>query len=205
MAGIYSWLKTVVIFMIFLTILSNLLGKSDFKKYINIATGLLLVLVTVNPILQFLKSDKGFDYFYDSVNFNLKTTEIANEMKDAEAGQQKRILAQYKKEIIDQIEQLLNERDLYLVRANVVINEDVNSEEYAKIQALEVEATYSAVDERTPDKVEIVVIPDVTIGGKEKKTSNASFLSPQEIQIKNMLSDFYNISAENINISIQGG
>lgn len=210
MESIYSWLKTVVIFMIFLTILTNLLGKSDFKKYINVATGLLLVLVTVSPILQFLTQDKGFDYYFSSSSFQLQTTEVANEMRQAEENQQVVILTKYKDEIRAQIKDLLEERELYLIDADIVIDEDVESEGYAKIKELTVIATYSAkaADDDTGIEIPSIEISEIVIGNKEenkneKKTED--FLTPMEIQVKNMLSDFYNIKADNINISIQGG
>lgn len=209
MEGIYSWIKTIVIFMIFLTILSNMLGKSDFKKYINVVTGLLLVLVTVNPILQFISQEESFDYYFDSVSFDLQTTEVANEMQDAEEAQRQVILANYKEEIRAQIESLLEERDLYLLSSEIVINEDSSSEDYAKIKELTVVCTYYVQEDKTVDKVDPIVIPDIEIGinaeNKEEKTKEEEFLSPMEIQVKNTLSDFYNIKADNINISIQGG
>lgn len=210
MESIYSWLKTVVIFMIFLTILTNLLGKSDFKKYINVATGLLLVLVTVSPLLQFLTQEKGFDYYFTSSSFQLQTTEIANEMKQAEENQQAAILMKYKEEIRTQIKDLLEERELYFIDADIVIDEDVESEGYAKIKELTVIGTYSSkvTDTETGIEIPSIEIPEIVIGNKEEKKQEKQtedFLTPMEIQVKNMLSDFYNIKADNINISIQGG
>lgn len=211
MGAVYSWLKTVVIFMIFLTILSNLLGKSDFKKYINLTTGLLLVLVTVNPILEFLSSDKGFDYFYDSISLQMESTEVANEMKDAQENQQKEIINEYKRKIQEQMEQLLKEKDLNLLSSEIIIDEDSNSEEYAHIKRIQVVATYLAVTKESETKVAKVVIPEIEIGvdseqkdtEKEDVGRDARFLSPMEIQIINMLAEFYQISPDNIEVRIQ--
>lgn len=210
MQGVYSWLKTIVIFMIFLTILSNLLGKSDFKKYINVVTGLLLVLVTMNPILKLLSMDDSFDYYFDSVSFNLQTTEVANEMRDAEEGQRQIILENYKEEIVKHIEDLLKEEELYLLNAKVSIEEDSSSEDYAKIKQITLKATYSVPDSESETTIEKVEIPKIEIGTSApsevvKNENSNDFLSPMEIHIKNVLSDFYNMSEDNINVSIQGG
>ena len=54
-------------------------------------------------------------------------------------------------------------------------------------------------------------IPKVEIGtsapseAAKKKKDSEDFLTPMEIHIKTILSDFYNMSADNINVSIQGG
>jgi stage III sporulation protein AF len=41
--------------------------------------------------------------------------------------------------------------------------------------------------------------------GEEEENTSQNMPSPTEINIKNKLSDFYNIEQGNINISIQGG
>ena len=209
MEQVYDWLKTIVIFMIFLTIISNLLGKSDFKKYINVVTGLLLILVTVNPILQFIKADQKFDYYFDSVTYDLETKEIGNQMKDAEEAQRRVILKRYKEEIKKQIEILLRKEELYLLDANIEIEEDMNREEYARIQELDVTATFYANEVQVTQNEKQILIPKITIGDdrkEERKAENQdTYLSPMEIHIRDILSDFYKVPIGNINISIQGG
>jgi len=208
MEGIYNWVKTIVIFMIFLTIISNMLGKSDFKKYINVATGLLLVLVTMGPLLQLLTGDNSFDYFFQSALFQQESIEVAHEMEQAEKNQRHVILEEYKKKICEQVGQILKKQELYLVDASVVIDEDDESAAYGTIQSMTVTATYYAQPEQK-NQVKKVEIPKVTLDsdGKEKQKDQSSqeFLSPMEIKVKNTLSDFYNIDSGNINISIQGG
>lgn len=208
MSGVYTWLKTVVIFMIFLTILSNLLGKSDFKKYVNVVTGLLLMLVTMNPLLKIISGEEGFEYYFESVSFDLQTTEVANEMKDAQEAQRKVILKKYKEEIKEQIEDLLKKEDLYLVDAKIEVEEDMESEDYARLKTISLVAAYQEQEEES-NIIRRVEIPEIDIGAigesKVESKQEEDFLSPVEIKVKNTLSDFYNIKADNINISIQGG
>lgn len=208
MDAIFNWVKTIVIFMIFLTIISNLLGKSDFKKYINVATGLLLVLVTMGPLLALISGENSFEYYFKSALFQQDATEAAYEMRQAEESQKQRIMEQYKKKVCEQIEQLLKKHQLFLIDASVVIDEDEQSTTYGMIQSITVTATYYAPQENE-HQVKKVEIPKVTLESKEKKKekneSSQKFLSPMEIKVKTILSDFYNIDADNINISIQGG
>ena len=207
MEGIYNWVKTIVIFMIFLTIISNMLGKSDFKKYINVAAGLLLVLVTVGPLLSLLTGKNSFDYHFKSAIFQQESIEVAHEMEQAEEQQKHQIMEAYKKKICEQISQILKKEDLYLVDASVVVEEDENSAEYGSIKQITVTATFYAQQEEE-SQVKQVEIPKITISSEEKEKKNQSsqeFLSPMEIKVKNVLSDFYNIDGDNININIQGG
>ena len=214
MNAIYTWLKTIVIFMLFLTILSNLLGKSDFKKYVNVVTGLLLVLITMNPLLKLTSLESVFDNFFDSSTFRLQTTEIGNEMRSAEDQQKTIILKTYKEEIIQQIAQLLEAEHLYVVDAKVMIEEDSSSDDYAKIKYMDVKATYYVQEDEAESRINDVMIQDIRIDDisitdfadePEEKKDKEEFLTPMEIHVKTILSDFYNLSSDNINISIQGG
>lgn len=51
MQSLYEWMKDIIIFMILVTVIMNLLGKSSFKKYVGIVTGLLLVLYVIKPLI----------------------------------------------------------------------------------------------------------------------------------------------------------
>jgi stage III sporulation protein AF len=52
--------------------------------------------------------------------------------------------------------------------------------------------------------IDSIKIDNIKIEKEEEKPSkDRNYLSPEEINAKNKLSDFYNINTDNINISIQ--
>jgi len=62
-----------------------------------------------------------------------------------------------------------------------------------------------SADKDKPVRIDTVKIEDIKIGTKKEADTGSStrILTPDEINIKNLLSDFYNMNPDNINISIQ--
>ena len=207
MEHIYQWIKGIIFFLIFITIISNLLGKSDFKKYIGIITGMILILLVITPLLKLFRLDDKFNFFYDANLFWGKREELTNQVGYMEESQNKAIINAYKEEIKGQVGTILKQNDLYIVSLKLDLDEDVGSDTYCYLNGLSLVASYEAIDQKDT-AIEPVTIEKIVVHQKEEKEKEEgkdNFSSPMEIHIKNILSDFYNMETDNINISIQGG
>jgi stage III sporulation protein AF len=207
MAEIYGWVKNIIIFLVLTTIISNLLGKSSYKKYVNLITGIILVILVISPLLKLFQMNGVLDYYF---SFNILSTQ-ANDMKsrliDTEKGQMSEILKSYKDEIKTQVGEILKEQELYIVNINLGIDEDTKSSTFGKLKNMELTASYVRQKNNKSDstRIEDIDIDKINIekSKEDKKKAERDSLSPKEIKIKNLLSDFYNINPNNINISIQ--
>lgn len=92
----------------------------------------------------------------------------------------------------------------------IEFNKDFESKDFGLVQTIKVVASYSdlksedsTTQNKDSEKINKVEIPVIKVEGELKNTSQ--MLSPDEIIIKDMLSDFYNVDKDNININIQGG
>lgn len=206
MNEIYSWVKNVIIFLVLSTIVNNLLGKSTYKKYVNLISGIILVLLVISPLFKLFKLDNSLEY-YMSTNFFITETENINKvLLDSEKEQKNRILVEYKDRINSQIASLIENRDLYVIDLRITIDENLESENFGKLKTIVLEAGYKK--QKTKDnlsKIEPIEIGKIEIGHEEdiNKVKKRDYLSPEEIYVKNLLSDFYNMKPDNINISIQ--
>lgn len=206
MNEIYSWVKSIIIFMVLTTILSNLLGKSTYKKYVNLVTGIILVILVVSPLLKLFQIDEALDYFYSLNTLSSEAKDMNSRLIESEDGQMSTIVKQYKEEIKSQVEKILKGQKLYLTAIKINLDEDTKSSSFGTIKTMDVKASY--VRQNTKEEgtgVETVQIDPIKIGDKEESEDKGEkvTLSPSEINVKNLLSDFYNMNPDNINISIQ--
>lgn len=207
MGVIYSWVKNIVIFLVLTTIITNLLGKSSYKKYVNLVTGIILVILVISPLLKLFQLDKTLDYYFTNNSLLAEAEDINDELVNAEENQKDTIFEEYKTEIGKQVGNLLEKEDLYLVSCEVTVDEDESSSSYGNILSMDVTASYIRSDkEQESSEIKDIKIEDIKIGedmepGKDDENDNT--LSPSEINAKNLLSDFYNMNPDNINISIQ--
>jgi len=93
--GVYSWVKNIIIFLVLSTIINNLLGKSTYKKYINLITGIILVILVISPLFKVFELDKSLEY-YMSTNFFVAESENINQvLLDSEQEKQKKIFQKW--------------------------------------------------------------------------------------------------------------
>ncbi len=208
MNAIYSWVKSIVFFLVLMTIINNLIGKSSYKKYINLISGMILIILVVSPLLNIFNIDEKLDYYFDKNAFMTSAYDINRDLIQMEETQLQVVIEEYKNEIKNKTKLLLEKENLYISEFVVKIDEDNNSDSFGKIEKIDLIASYivnkesDSLDSLEP--IEKVEFEKIEIGPKEETYQiPETELSDNEIYIKNLLSDFYNINLDNINISIE--
>jgi len=202
----YEWIKNIIIFLVLTTIITNLLGKSAYKKYVNLITGIILLILVINPLIKLLKLEDSLDYFFSS-NYLLAETKDANIKFDGMEDMKKNtILKEYKEKLKEQIASILEVENLYIDSIVLTIDEGSDSLTYGQIDSLNIIASYVRTkEEESSPGIDKINIGKIKIGeNNESDEENVrKILTPNEINAKKRLSDFYNMNPDNINISIR--
>ncbi len=210
--SLYSWMKNIIIFLILVTVIFNLLGKSNYKKYVGLVTGLILVLLVVTPIITLFGKEDILNFSLNSRGTLVQAEDISEDLFRMEKLSEDSMFSEYKEVLRGQTVKLLSEKGLILRSMTIEINKDKDSINFGEILAMDIEASYLRMSEVEKEEGEfgIELVEPVTIGQikvdskeKESKKNQQTSLSPMEINIKNVLADFYNVDSSNINISIQ--
>lgn len=206
MNAIYDWVRNIIIFLVLTTIIGNLLGKSSYKKYITLTTGIILVILVVSPLFQLFHLDKTLDYYLSNNLFKAEAEEYNGRLLDVEETKMTSIIQKYKDIIHEQVEQLLKTKELSISSIDIVVEENEESEDFGSLKTLTIVVS-KEIEENKSEKsmIEDILIDKIKIGDKEESEAEEgdNNLSPEEINVKNLLSDFYNMNPDNINISIQ--
>lgn len=196
MAWVYEWVRNIVIYLILNTIIMNLLGNSSYKKYVSIVSGMILLLIVLSPFLKLLNMEGIMDYYLNSNIYQIEARNFESELKLMEEKQREEVFADYKDNIRDQVEELVSEEGLYIYEFDLVMNMDEESENFGKITDINIEASH---EEHIALPIQKINIDKIVISEKTLQ----KLPTPEEIQIKNKLLDFYNMEQDNININIQ--
>ncbi len=188
--GIYQWIKNIAFYMILITAVMNILPNNNYKKYINLFTGMVMIVLVLAPISGLLGIKTRLDtnfiknmYSQELSSMKLDTYNMSNETTT-------KIFEEYKNEIGLQVEKLVNEEGYCMVKADVVMNEDEESEQYGNLESIQV-----VISEEEQENQKIAV-DKIQIGQNQIE-------NPEEISVKNVIEDFYNLGLDNINVSIQ--
>ena len=207
MGEIYEWVRNIVIYLILNTIIMNLLGNSNYKKYISIVSGMILLIIVTTPFIKLLKLGDIMDYYLNANIYRTDISDYKNKLILMEEKQKEAVINELKNRIKDHVSELLAEEGLYLYDFDIAINRDENSRNYGEIEAMYITAGYEESENIPVQKINIerIVISDLKKDSKSAKEDRQKIPYPEEIHLKNRLSDFYNLKKDNINISIQGG
>ncbi len=82
---LFDWMKSLIIYLIFAGAIINLSPSGNYKKYIRLFTGLIAIIILLNPIAMVFNYDSNQLYgLINSINYNdsLGLTGINNELID---------------------------------------------------------------------------------------------------------------------------
>lgn len=134
---IKNWAINIVTLVLFITMMEMLLPKGRVKKYINLLTGTILIIAIVEPLTGIW--GKGFDFSASQTMsaMNMDRIEIEKTGHMLEQEQIRQTVALYRGRIIEQIERQAREVEGVLdAEADVIINEDYNSESFGEIKRI---------------------------------------------------------------------
>lgn len=188
--GIYQWIKNIAFYMILITAVMNVIPNNNYKKYINLFTGIVMIILVVSPISRILGASTRLDtnfikniYNQELINLKVDAYQISNSSSS-------KLLEEYKNEISNQIEEIVNKEGYFVVESKIVMNEDRESDNYGNLEGIQVALS---TQEKKNQKI---LVDKIQIGQKK-------FENPEEISVKNVIDDFYNVGLDNINVSIQ--
>lgn len=203
----YQWMKTILIFIIGITILFQLLGKSSYRKYAGFVGGMILMLLVIQPLFKLTNSENGFWYLFDSYDYLLEAEDKSRELTQAQEFRTSIVFSEYQDVLTKQTEQLLNQKGLTILSISAEFCEDIKSAEYGAIKELSIVAGYQKEENPKDLEIEKVLVEKIVveIGEEDKKTKKEKEenASPLVLSAKNLLADFYNLDISHINITIR--
>ena len=64
----YAWIRDIVFYFILVSVVMNVMPDSKYRKYVRFFLGIVLIILMVQPLLQFLNLSDSLD-----ANFNSET------------------------------------------------------------------------------------------------------------------------------------
>lgn len=188
--GIYQWIKNIAFYIILVTAIMNVIPNNNYKKYINLYTGIIMIILVLAPISRLLGVKTRLDTNFVKNIYNQELKSVKLDTYQISETSSSKLLDEYKQEIEGQVEKIVNKEGYYMVSSQIVMNEDMESENYGNLEGIEVAIS---TQEKENQKIEV---SKIQVGKKILET-------PEEISVKNVLNNFYNVGLDNINVSIQ--
>ena len=114
---ITDWARQLAVYLIFQSVLSNLVRKQNYQKYIRLVMGIILIILLATPVLKLLKQSENYQ-------FHLSRYLLAGEAKDNgfinEIGEKKEAV------LFSEVESVIRERIHQIAEAYGLVIDEVN-------------------------------------------------------------------------------
>lgn len=165
-----SWIFNIVVVALFITLLEMLVPSGRFKKYINLITGMVMVIVIVSPFLSLAGKN------LDLIELNLQSSnqmdreEIKERAKALKDQQMQEVVQLYRKKLEEQVKAQVSSTDgIKVVNAEVVFNENYNDEKFGEIKKIILDLGKQEGANSDLDVKPVIKVESVKIGGVKSR------------------------------------
>ena len=106
MEAVYGWVKNIIYYMIFLSVVNNLLADSKYGKYIRFFSGMVLILLVVSPFTGGLHLDEQISSMFKSISFQNDTDDLKQDLWGMEERRLDQVIREYEQAVAADVEAL---------------------------------------------------------------------------------------------------
>lgn len=201
--GLMEWSRNIVCFSILAVLIKNLLPGEKYAPYVQLYIGFMMLLVFFTPILKLFHADTTFQYLSKVLGGTLEIKDDAFLAEINENSNYKKQKEEYTKileesvtdYLLEQLKEKKEWQNYRVEKTEVTWEEAEESEEFGKIMGI-----YLSLKRKEESVIEKeIVIDPITVEVLSKLEEQEG---EEEKQLKNLLTEFYNLEEENITIRI---
>lgn len=136
MEAVYGWVKNIIYYMIFLSVVNNLLADSKYGKYIRFFSGMVLILLVVSPFTGGLHLDEQISSMFKSISFQNDTDDLKQDLWGMEERRLDQVIRKYEQAVAADVEAMARAEGVTCTGASVQIDGDRNSSRYGQIEGI---------------------------------------------------------------------
>ena len=219
MKEVLNWAGNILFFLVFLTVLENLLPNKKYGRYIPVFTGLVLILLIVQPVARGLNLEERLASSFEAITFQQQADDLSREIMGIEQQRLQQIMGSYEEAVESDLNAMAEEMGYVSKGAHVVIEKNVDSQAYGSVVRIEMEVMErregkeeqdDAVQAVNPvELVTIKVTEEETAEGISKETreetKSLSELSQEGTlnQLKRKVETYYGLETGEVEIKVQ--
>lgn len=107
MEQFYSWIQTIIFYMIFMNFMTNLLPGKAYARYVRLFMGMVLILLVIRPLTGSLRLDEQLARRFEEISFQKEAGELQGQLEEIERQRFETIADEYEKTVSAQAEERL--------------------------------------------------------------------------------------------------
>lgn len=138
MGAVSEWAGSILSFLILITVIRGILPSKKYEPYLRLFSGLMLILLVLQPVTGGLGLEKQIDRAFEAFAFQMDHEELNTRVLGIEKERQEQILKIYENDVAGHVTAMAGEQGLQAESAQVKINGDPESTDYGKVVSVKV-------------------------------------------------------------------
>lgn len=194
LTGFYGWVKTIVAYLIFMSLILRLLPEGKNVKYIRYFMGMVLVLTVLAPLGGLFHLDEAFSRLVGSFERAGTRAEFEDELALMGDAYTEEVVKGYEEDLANQVSRFLEEEGYGAYPVKVTIDTDSDSDTFGQIERLQVLLSQSEGDGNETGRI---VIEKKKVQILSEEPSEKSYLEEAEDnELKKALSEEFSVPEE---------
>lgn len=136
MTAVYEWVRNITYYMIFITVVGNLLADSKYEKYLRFFAGIILILLVLKPLTGSLRLDERIAYLFESISFQKEADDFKEKLWGMEDERLQRVMSTYEEAVAMDIRGMADTAGFSVRSLKVTIETDRDSPLYGHVTDL---------------------------------------------------------------------
>ena len=209
MGALLDYIKNIGYFLILMSLVSNVMPDNSYKKYCRMFCGLILVVLVINPFYEFLNYEGDIKDIFAMTSYESKAMELENQIKMSESNTRDRVIGEYEKLIVNELQGSAREEGLYIMEAQVELTEgeDIQLSELNLIVTEKNISTDEIEDELLEEQEKIeqgtkIKIEDISIGDVKDENVKSYITNPRALSFVRKAAEYLQIDEGIIHIEL---
>lgn len=177
--GLYGWLRNITCYILFMSILDNLLPGKKYGKYLKLFAGMVLILLVVQPFTGSLRLEDKIAHYYESFVFRYQADDLRQELLGVEEQRLEQMILQYEEAVGQDLTMMAEDSGLTVLACRAAIGREQETERFGMVQSVSMKVALAG----EPLGAAVVDSTDITISPIEKIGPSGSHTDETETGI----------------------
>lgn len=132
------WVKNMVFYIVFLTLIFHLLPSGRYEKYVRLFAGMVFILVAVQPFTSSLRLEEKTAAYFEQFSFQDEAADFRGELNEMEKRRLGELTGEYEQKVAGRVKEIVGEEGVEAPDVEVEIDSDSASETFGRVVRIRV-------------------------------------------------------------------
>lgn len=142
MEEVYGWIRNLTGFFLFMSVIDNLLPGKKYGKYVRFFSGMVLILLVLQPLTGSLRVEDKIAQYYESFVFRYQADDLKQEILGVETQRLAQVIEQYEHAVEQDVSQMAVDTGFAVEDCRVDIEGDEGAERFGMVTDIRLRVSF---------------------------------------------------------------